>query len=70
MKEKRIEDLDNAINQLIYLSTLYRKASPAWILIQAAWGHIHSVHHLEKDTAFCEETLGVIKENENVEEKL
>lgn len=59
LKEERIEMLDETINKIKEVSMLYTKASPGWTLIQASWGHINSLRHLEAETNFDEKTLGV-----------
>lgn len=61
MKEAqiRIDGLETIMHQLKRVSSFYVPSSPAWVLIQAAWGHINSLHHLEAKTNFDENTLGV-----------
>lgn len=58
MKESRLKNIEDCLFYLKELSTSYKPASPGWILIQAAYGHLKSVHYLEK-SEFQEETLGV-----------
>ncbi len=58
MKEKRIAQLEICMNELKAVSVLYKQASPAWILIQATWCHLKSIHHLEAETKFDSKTLG------------
>lgn len=59
LKEGRVEMLESCIKKIEEVSLLYNKASPGWTLIQSAWGHINSLHHLEAMTKFDDETLGV-----------
>ncbi len=59
LKNDRIKMLAECINKIKEVSLLYNQASPAWTLIQNAYGHINSVHHLESETNFDEKTLGV-----------
>lgn len=66
-EELRIELLNNCIKNLKNLSTFYKPAYPAWILIQSAWGHLKSVHHLETETIFPKSDLGV-KTSKEVDE--
>lgn len=61
-KKLRIEALESCIKNIENLSKLYIQGRPAWILIQNAWGHINSVHHLETSTNFDEEILGIKNE--------
>jgi hypothetical protein len=61
-KENRIQILKELLTDLEDLKYNYREASPAWILIVAAQGHLQSIKHLEKDTTFDDETLGVKSE--------
>ena len=58
-KKLRVAELENCIKTIENVSKFYIKAHPAWILIQNAWGHINSVHHLETSINFDEEILGV-----------
>lgn len=62
MKVKRIKMLMDCLVNLQEIKNEYIGASPAWILINAAQGHLKSVHHLEAETNFDEETLGVCGE--------
>lgn len=55
----RIDELEVVMHHLKKASSFYIPSSPAWVLIQAAWGHINSLHHLEAKTNFDENTLGV-----------
>lgn len=64
-EELRVELLKNCLKNLENLSTFYKKVSPAWILIQGAWGHINSVYHLETETTIPKQDLGVIEAKEN-----
>lgn len=59
LKEERIEMLDGTIKKIKELSLFYNQASPGWTLIQAAWGHINALHHLEDKSNCDEKTLGV-----------
>jgi hypothetical protein len=59
MKNKRIKMLKECLNKINEIQGFYIAVSPAWILIQTAKGHLTSVHHLEAETKFDEETLGV-----------
>lgn len=59
LKEERIEMLAETLNKIKELSLIYKEGSPAWVLIQASFGHIKSVHYLESEANFDEETLGV-----------
>lgn len=59
LKEDRIRMLDEIIKKIKEVSILYKEASPGWVLLQAAYGHINSIHHLESETKFSEKTLGV-----------
>lgn len=59
LKSTRIDRMTNVLKQIKDLSKCYYEGSPAWILIQNAWGHINSVHHLETKTNFDPSTLGV-----------
>ncbi len=63
-KKLRLDALESCTTAIKTLSQCYNPVSPAWILLQAAFGHINSIHHLESDTTFDEETLGV-KGNNN-----
>lgn len=58
-QELRADLLENSMKVLKNVSTFYRQGSPAWVLIQNAWGHINSVHHLETKSGIDAETLGV-----------
>jgi hypothetical protein len=61
-KKLRVDLIDNCMKNLQNLSTFYNLGSPAWVLIQAAFGHIKSIRHLEEDSNFDEETLGAKNE--------
>lgn len=67
LKKDRIKMLEDCINNIKQVSLLYQKASPAWTLIQNAYAHINSIHHLESKTNFDEETLGVIFKHERMD---
>jgi hypothetical protein len=60
MKNERIELLKKILLDLEIAKNEYIKVSPAWILINTAQGHVKSLHHLEAETSFDEETLGVV----------
>jgi hypothetical protein len=64
MKEDRIKDIVDAIDAIKDLQKYYMGGSPAWILLQNAWGHLKSIHHLETVDAFNPSTLGVKGESE------
>jgi hypothetical protein len=57
-KKSRIDLVGNCIKNIKDLSMLYRQASPAWVLILAAYEHINSLHHLEISENFDKKTLG------------
>lgn len=59
MSKGRFDNIVDCINNIKNLSKFYKPASPAWVLIQAAYGHINSIYHLEVETSFDKETLGV-----------
>jgi hypothetical protein len=58
-KKSRIDLVGNCIKNINDLSMLYRQASPAWVLILAAYENINSLHHLEISENFDKTTLGV-----------
>lgn len=58
-KDGRIEILNNNIQSLKETMKLYNVGSPAWTLMQAALGHVNSLYHLEAQTSFDDETMGV-----------
>lgn len=58
-KESRIKILKKLLIDLQDLRNNYVDASPAWILIHAAQGHLDSIRHLEQSTNFDDESLGV-----------
>ena len=60
LKNSRIEMLMDCLLKLEEVKKLYTPSSPGWILIHTAQGHVKSLHHLESETNFDEETLGVI----------
>jgi|GEM_PF-3992896 hypothetical protein len=59
MKENRIKRLKDCMDEIKRIQEFYVGASSGWILLQAAKGHLTSLHHLEAETHFDEETLGV-----------
>lgn len=59
MKDKRIKYLNDCLFELEEAKKNYIPASPGWILIHTAQGHIKSLHHLEAEANFDEKTLGV-----------
>lgn len=59
MKEKRIEMLKECMKKIKEVQDCYLGAHSGWVLLQAAYGHVTSLHHLEAETQFDEETLGV-----------
>jgi hypothetical protein len=59
MKEKRIKMLAECLEKIKEVQENYVGASSGWVLLRAAWGHISSLHHLESDTNFDDDTLGV-----------
>lgn len=65
MKENRIKMLIECMLIIQELQKSYTPASPGWILLQAAYGHVKSLHHLEDETVFDEEILGVKRETTN-----
>jgi len=65
LKNVRINCMAEILVHLQSLRNFYTPASPAWILIHAAQGHIQSVHHLESETNFDSETLGAIQREES-----
>lgn len=58
MKENRIKLLEECMLKIREAQNCYR-AHSGWLLLQAAHGHVMSLHHLEAKTTFSEETLGV-----------
>jgi len=65
IREDRIRMLNELMKKIKEVSKIYREASPAWILLQAAYGHINSIRHLEAETNFDEKTLGVKFQEKN-----
>lgn len=61
MKEQRIKMLEECIAKIKEVQACYLGAHSAWVLLQAAYGHVTSLHHLEAEANFDEETLGVKK---------
>lgn len=59
LKEHRIKMIDGCLEKIKEISELYRKGYPAFTLIEYAWGHINALHHIESETNFDDETLGV-----------
>ena len=59
MKEKRIASLKECMAKLKEAQEPYVGGSSAWVLLQSAFGYVTSLHHLEAETKFDEETLGV-----------
>lgn len=57
MKEKRIEMLSDCMKAIKEVQDFYKSALEGWVLLQAAHGHIMSLHHLETETNFDKETL-------------
>lgn len=57
--EFRINTLKTLLILLKDMGKHYIGGSPAWVLNQAAWGHINSIYHLETETCFDKQTLGV-----------
>lgn len=59
LKPARVDLMKQALNNMMSLREFYQPGSPAWVLIQNAWGHVNSVMHLETETKFDAYTLGV-----------
>jgi hypothetical protein len=59
LKTARVECMKEVLTHLNSLKEFYMGGSPAWVLIQNAWGHVKSVLHLETETNFDAYTLGV-----------
>ncbi len=59
MKDKRIKMLAECMAKIKEVQDYYIGAYTGWILLQAAKQHIMALHHLEDETNFSEEELGV-----------
>lgn len=51
--------LKNCMNEIKKIQEFYVAGSSGWVLLQTAKGHLISLHYIEADTNFDEETLGV-----------
>ena len=61
MKEQRIKMLSECVEKILEIQTKYMPGHSGWILLQAAQGHLKSLHYLE-DANFEGEHLGVKSE--------
>lgn len=59
MKDHRVKMLREIMEKMKEVQTSYEPASSGWVLLQASWGHVMSLHHLESETHFSDKTLGV-----------
>jgi hypothetical protein len=59
MKQQRIKMLKECMEKIKAIQDCYLGAHSGWVLLQAAHGHVMSLHHLEAETTFDEKTLGV-----------
>lgn len=62
LKEVKVKALADVLIHLHALREMYTPASPGWVLINAAWGHTKSVHHLESETNLLDYELQSMQE--------
>lgn len=59
IKDKRIIMLNDCFGSIKGIQLFYVPDSPGWVFLQAAVGPVKSLYHLEAETNFDDETLGV-----------
>lgn len=59
LKTQRIAMIEDCLNKMLQIAAIYTKCSPGWTLIESSLSCIKVLHHLESETNFDEETLGV-----------
>jgi len=69
LKKHRLEMLQDVLNKLNGISSLYQKASPTRTLIRGAIAHIRTLHDLESDTNVDNETIGVLMKEETMHDE-
>jgi hypothetical protein len=64
VKDERIKALKEMMDKVKEIQNSYIAGSSGWSLLQAAWGPLMVMHHLETETVFSDQTIGAIAKDE------